>query len=282
MGEPAEAAQEKVASEQLDEFKKKLEALKRGGTAAGEQAGDAIVSERERREFHLKEFWEARYAGRPGENEDWLCVWSDVSEALLPKEGFEGWVRPSDRTLTVGCGNSTMPGEMFLDGIRLQTATDYSPVVVQQMISSYPEEFLQYACTRDSELGVKAHEPGENILWQEADATSLLDTYERGSFDLVVAKTLLDTLLCSPKRDVLVDAFWTSVWDVLTPEGRFLSLDLHPLENVVGWMHAWSKRHKRSWKLYPVPYDVLSRVPTRMRGKVQHSCFVAVKDGELP
>lgn len=303
--EPTGATREQC--EQLDRFRAQLAKLRRGGDAApdaectaaaaaggGEGAAEdpdralAEFRERERREFHLKEYWEARYEGRPDHNEDWLCVWSDVSELLLarPQEDWDGWVRPEDKVLTLGCGNSTMPGEMFLDGIRNQVATDYSEKVMQQMRESYPEEFLHFACSRDQEIGVKPHQPGEQIDWREADATALTSgrggPFAPGSFDVVAQKTLLDTLLCSPKRDVLIDALWTEVWDVLAPDGRFISLDLHPQDAVIGWLHDWSRRHKLSWKIYPLPYDVLSRIPAGMRNKVRHACFVAQKDGTLP
>eukprot|EP01062_Namystynia_karyoxenos_P071243 TRINITY_DN66680_c0_g1_i1.p1 TRINITY_DN66680_c0_g1~~TRINITY_DN66680_c0_g1_i1.p1 ORF type:complete len:339 (+),score=93.31 TRINITY_DN66680_c0_g1_i1:99-1019(+) len=292
----AAPSESELAAEQLRSFKERLALLRRGGQTAAdaEETASALAGgddpeaqlrefrERQRKDFHLKEYWEMRYAGRPEASEDWLCVWGDVKEMLLPTEDFEGWVRPSDRVLTLGCGNSTMPGEMFLDGIRSQVATDYSKVVVDQMQEAYPEAFLRFACSRDADYGVPPHEEGQTITWLEADATRLSDTFEPGQFDVVVAKTLLDTLLCSPQRDVLVDAYWTSVWDVLSEHGRFVSLDLHPQDAVVGWLDHWSRKHKRSWKVYAIQYDVLSRVPAGMRGKVRHACFVAVKDGTLP
>ena len=43
------------------------------------------------------------------------------------------------KILHLGCGNSTLPGDMLKDGYTEQTALDYSAIVIERMQVMHPE-----------------------------------------------------------------------------------------------------------------------------------------------
>ncbi len=85
-------------------------------------------------------------------------------------------LRPSDRILILGCGNSALAFDLCKDGICDITSLDISPVAIDRM------RF------RSAELGLP------HLVWTVGDMLSL--PFPDGAFDVVVEKgASLDRLL---------------------------------------------------------------------------------------
>ncbi|OAE23903.1 hypothetical protein AXG93_1217s1150 [Marchantia polymorpha subsp. ruderalis] len=108
-------------------------------------------------------YWNDRFARE--EHYEWFKDYSHFRHLILAN------VKPTDRVLEVGCGNSQMGVEMFKDGICQITRTDLSPVAVKHMQE------------RSAALGF------EGIRHEVADMLDL--PFEDGSFDVVIEKGTL-------------------------------------------------------------------------------------------
>ena len=70
-------------------------------------------------------YWDARYE-REKEYE-WFKSYAEFRHLISP------YLRPKDRILILGCGNSSMSADLYREGFCCQTNIDISPVVVQRV-----------------------------------------------------------------------------------------------------------------------------------------------------
>uniref|UniRef100_A0A8C6WDS1 EEF1AKMT4-ECE2 readthrough transcript protein n=1 Tax=Nannospalax galili TaxID=1026970 RepID=A0A8C6WDS1_NANGA len=114
------------------------------------------------------QYWDQRYkdAAVSGPYE-WFGDFASFRALLEPE------LRPEDRILVLGCGNSALSYELFLRGFPNVTSVDYSSVVVNAMQVCH------------------AHVP--SLRWETMDARAL--SFPSGSFDVVLEKGTLDALL---------------------------------------------------------------------------------------
>ncbi|XP_004603112.1 endothelin-converting enzyme 2 isoform X3 [Sorex araneus] len=151
------------------------------------------------------QYWDRRYQGAADAAPyEWFGDFSSFRAFLEPE------LRPKDRILVLGCGNSALSYELFLGGFPDVTSVDYSSVVVAAMRARY------------------AHVP--SLRWETMDVRAL--GFPSGSFDVVLEKGTLDALLAgeqdpwtvSSEGAHTVDLVLSEVSRVLVPEGRFISL----------------------------------------------------------
>ncbi|XP_037381097.1 endothelin-converting enzyme 2 isoform X1 [Talpa occidentalis] len=151
------------------------------------------------------QYWDRRYQGAADSAPyEWFGNFSSFRALLEPE------LRPEDRILVLGCGNSALSYELFLGGFPDVTSVDYSSVVVAAMRARY------------------AHVP--KLRWETMDVRAL--GFPSGSFDVVLEKGTLDALLAgeqdpwtvSAEGVHTVDQVLSEVSRVLVPGGRFISL----------------------------------------------------------
>ncbi|CAI5724834.1 hypothetical protein KXD40_003456 [Peronospora effusa] len=155
--------------------------------------------------YKEKKYWDSRFESE--ESYDWLARFENVAE-LLSK-----YVRPSDRILMVGCGNSTFSMDMYNAGFHHITNIDFSKVVIERMSAKYSDEMPQ-------------------MKWLEADMTKLCDVFAPETFDVVIDKAAMDALMCdegdvwSPSETVIEQAaaMCSGITSVLVPRGTFLQI----------------------------------------------------------
>ena len=58
---------------------------------------------------------------------EWFKGFAEFRHLLLPH------LKPSDRILILGCGNSLLPMDLWREGFREVTSVDLSPAVIQKM-----------------------------------------------------------------------------------------------------------------------------------------------------
>ncbi len=91
-------------------------------TAANSKA-DADHCPASNSEYLSPGYWDARYKGE--EHYEWFKGYAEFRHLVSP------YLRPEDRILILGCGNSSMSADLYREGFRRQTNIDISPVVVR-------------------------------------------------------------------------------------------------------------------------------------------------------
>ncbi|KAF4042951.1 Methyltransferase domain [Phytophthora infestans] len=166
--------------------------------------------------YKEKGYWDSRFDSE--ESYDWLARYENVAE-LLAK-----YVRPSDRILMVGCGNSTFSIDMYKAGFHNITNIDFSKVVIERMSAKYSEEMPE-------------------MKWKEADMTKLREIFTPESFDVVIDKAAMDALMCdegdvwSPSEGTFVQISFAQPHfrkRFLLGEG-----EQAPISTVYGWDYSY-------------------------------------------
>lgn len=142
-------------------------------------------------------YWDNRYLGSTAPFE-WLEAYADLRTHI-------DCVSCGNKDIPIldsGCGNSLLAEELYDDGYRNVTCVDNSPVVVQQMVARQQQ-------TARPEL-----------RWLYMDALDM--SFPDSSFDLVIDKSLLDTLMCTsgPAGDASV--YVQGVFRILRPGGTLM------------------------------------------------------------
>ncbi|CAM6012738.1 unnamed protein product [Sphagnum balticum] len=167
------------------------------GVRRQDPPSDALV-------YLAPEYWDERFEEE--EHYEWFKDYSHFRDLLLSH------VKPTDRVLEVGAGNSHLSEEMYRDGITNITCTDLSPVAVKRMHTRF-QEF-----------------PGQCMVAAEANMLNL--PFEDQSFDVVIEKGAMDVLFVdsgdpwSPKQEVTdrVHSMLAETHRVLTSKGLFISI----------------------------------------------------------
>ena len=111
--------------------------------------------------------------------EDWFADFGSLEPFLAPILGASAAARGQQpRILIVGCGNSTLPADLFDRGISDQiTSVDISDIVIDQMRAKYGATHPQ-------------------LRWVVGDVCALQEAFPvNGAFDLILDKGTCDTLL---------------------------------------------------------------------------------------
>lgn len=152
--------------------------------------------------FNKKTYWDERFKDEV--KYDWLMEFQHVEKDLVPL------LKPTDRILIVGCGNSTFSRSIYDAGFKNIVNIDYSGVVIENM------RIANADC--------------DGMTWVEMDMTDL--TFDDASFDVVVDKAAMDALVVEegdvwdPEVAVIqaVHRMCVGVRRVLVPGGRHIQI----------------------------------------------------------
>lgn len=114
-----------------------------------------------------KKYWDNRYALKETVF-DWLEDYTSLQQ-LITK-----FIKPDDRILMLGCGNSPLSEAMYDCGFRNIVNMDISKVVIDQMRERNKDR--------------------KEMTWEVEDALHM--SYKDQSFDIVLDKSTLDAILC--------------------------------------------------------------------------------------
>ncbi|XP_072297517.1 EEF1A lysine methyltransferase 4 [Eucyclogobius newberryi] len=148
------------------------------------------------------DYWDERYTTE--QCYDWLGGFSKFQH-LMGKH-----IKKEESILVLGCGNSSMSGDMYSAGYHSITNIDYSSVCISAMSARY----------RDS--------PG--MTWQQMDVRQL--SFPDASFDVVLEKATLDALMVEEKSPwtmsqqtaTFIHQTLFQISRCLKPGGRFISI----------------------------------------------------------
>lgn len=174
--------------------------------------------------FKLKSYWEERF--QEEEVYDWLVTYTQVKQLVLPQ------LRPSDRILVVGCGNSSFSADLYDDGYVNITNIDFSSVVINKMQAENSEK-------------------RPTMAWLCMDMLDL--SFEDNTFDAVIDKAGMDALMVDegdvwdPEQKVVgsVDRMLLGIAKVLRPGGKFLQISFAQPHFRTKYLSGywWTKAH---------------------------------------
>ncbi|XP_028987882.1 EEF1A lysine methyltransferase 4 [Betta splendens] len=148
------------------------------------------------------EYWDERY--RTEQCYDWLGSFSKFQHIL------EKHVRKDESILILGCGNSSMSGDMYGAGYRSIANVDYSSVCIGAMSARHR------GCT--------------GMSWHQMDVRRL--GFPDTAFDVVLEKATLDAIMVEektpwevgPQTGAFIHQALTEISRCLKPGGRFVSI----------------------------------------------------------
>ncbi|KAM3604309.1 uncharacterized protein V6R79_009320 [Siganus canaliculatus] len=148
------------------------------------------------------DYWDERY--KTEQSYDWLGGFSKFQHLL------EKHVKKEDSILILGCGNSSLSGDMYSAGYHSITNIDYSSVCISTMSARYSD------C------------PG--MSWHEMDIRQL--SFPAASFDVVLEKATLDAIMVEEKTPwevssqtaCFIHKALTEISRCLKPGGQFISV----------------------------------------------------------
>ncbi|KAG8277682.1 Methyltransferase-like protein 13 [Homalodisca vitripennis] len=147
------------------------------------------------------------------------------------------YIRPRDKILVIGCGNSSLSSDLYDVGYKQIMNIDVSGVVIKQMKAK------------------GKNRPG--LEYQKMDATNT--TFADGEFNVVLDKGTLDAMMpdSSPETLKRIDKLFAEVDRVLAPLGRYICVSLlqhHILLRLanhcseLGWMLRICRCHEAEHK----------------------------------
>jgi hypothetical protein len=146
------------------------------------------------------EYWEERYARRPLEREgkalfeEWYAPYSAMREVLLPL------LKPTDRILHVGCGQSQLGSSLYNDGFCNVLNMDISPAVIAQMAA------------RHAKAAPKMHHRVMDMMALDCCNSSV---------EMILDKGSIDALMCTGSTQERVKACLSEFLRVLVPNGAY-------------------------------------------------------------
>lgn len=154
-------------------------------------------------DYRDQSYWDNRYSKE--EVFDWFSDYKKFKH-LLQQD-----VKPTDKILILGCGNSLMSEQMYSDGYTYIINTDYSSVVIENMRNK-----CQHTCP--------------DMEWEVMDILNM--TYDPESFDVVIEKGTLDALMVherdpwniSEETEKTIETVLHQVRSVLKTGGKFVSI----------------------------------------------------------
>ena len=118
-------------------------------------------------EYGKAEYWDERYKANDT-TFDWFVSFEPLRDIITPL------VKPENKILVVGCGNSRLSAQLYDAGFPNITNIDISEVVINQMRARYKEL--------------------DRMEWLRMDVLKL--DFPDNSFDLIIDKGTVDSLLC--------------------------------------------------------------------------------------
>jgi len=166
-------------------------------------------------QYGKSSYWDERYTKDP-EAFDWYQRYTGIQELI------QKYVKKDANILMAGCGNSRLSEDMLDDGYTTIANVDISRVVIDAMAQKYADK--------------------QALTWQQMNVCAL--DFGDESFDAVIAKGLMDAILCGEGSTANVAKMCMEVSRVLKPSGVFVIVSYGVPENRMQYLeiddYAWS------------------------------------------
>lgn len=148
-----------------------------------------------------KDYWDKRYEIASNSTNQIYDWYKDYDSGL--KDYINRRVSKSDSILVIGCGNSLLSEEMYLDGYSNITSIDYSRNAINIM-------------------SARAYSRGYDLKYLEMDARNL--NFKDESIDVVLDKGTIDALMCGDDSSENCDQLAREAYRVLKPGGTMICI----------------------------------------------------------
>mmetsp|Transcript_4187 Transcript_4187/g.13771 ORF Transcript_4187/g.13771 Transcript_4187/m.13771 type:complete len:207 (-) Transcript_4187:149-769(-) len=199
-------------------------------------------------QYGKAQYWDERYTKDP-ESFDWYQRYAGVSD-LLAK-----YVKKDDAILMAGCGNSRMSEDMLDDGYASITNVDISRVVIDQMSEKYKDK----------------------LTYKQMNVCSL--EFPEESFDCVIAKGVMDALLCGEGSTANVAKMCLEASRVLKSNGVFFVVSYGVPDNRTQYLENEDYSWKVTTHTVPKPTVSAASTPDTQDANAVHYVYVCQKGG---
>uniref|UniRef100_A0ACD5ZSM8 Uncharacterized protein n=1 Tax=Avena sativa TaxID=4498 RepID=A0ACD5ZSM8_AVESA len=148
-------------------------------------------------------YWDERYRKEVGPFD-----WYQKYPALAPL--LRLYARTHQRLLLVGCGNSVFGENMVDDGYQDVVNIDISSVVIEQMKKKYHDK--------------------PQLKYIKMDVKNMSD-FESGSFDAVIDKGTLDSIMCGQNSQEHATMMLEEVYRILKDNGVYIMVN----DSILSW-----------------------------------------------
>ena len=147
-------------------------------------------------DYSSLKYWEGRYLNEHMEIFEWYQTYDTLKEKIID------YLKPEDQILYVGCGTSKLAEDLYIDEIRNVTNIDFSENVIKIMEDRYKEQKVE-------------------MKYKKMNATNM-EEFTNGSFNVVLDKALLDSVLCGENALPIVDKMINEIYRVMVNGGYYI------------------------------------------------------------
>lgn len=190
-----------------------------------------------------KSYWDERYEEQAGTTFDWLEDYDSI-KPILEELG----IKKESRILNVGCGNSEFSEKMYEDGYTHNYSIDICENVIKFMKERNKEK--------------------KGLHFEVMDVTNM--KYKDETFDLIVDKSTIDSLLCSTHAFMNVAKMTKEISRVLKEGGIYLIISYGKPESRM--MHL-----ERDHLAFDIQIYTIKREEDNSEEDQIHYCFICKK-----
>ena len=147
-------------------------------------------------DYSSLKYWEGRYLNEHMEIFEWYQTYDTLKEKIID------YLKPEDQILYVGCGTSKLAEDLYIDEIRNVTNIDFSENAIRIMEDRYKEQKVE-------------------MKYKKMNATNM-EEFTNGSFNVVLDKALLDSVLCGENALPIVDKMINEIYRVMVNGGYYI------------------------------------------------------------
>ncbi|KAH8240559.1 hypothetical protein KR026_000152 [Drosophila bipectinata] len=154
-----------------------------------------------REEFAQTDYWNEFFKKRGEKAFEWYGEYLELCDQI------HKYIKPADKILMLGCGNSKLSMDMYDSGFRDITNIDISPVAVKKMV----------------ELNAKSR---PDMKFLQMDATAM--TFTNESFSVALDKGTLDALFADDAKEtrLVVENYFKEILRTMRNGGRYVCISL--------------------------------------------------------
>ncbi|XP_064535477.1 eEF1A lysine and N-terminal methyltransferase homolog [Drosophila montana] len=156
---------------------------------------------RTREEFAQTDYWNEFFKKRGEKAFEWYGEYLELCDQI------HKYIKPADKILMLGCGNSKLSMDMYDTGFRDITNIDISPVAVKKMI----------------EINAKTR---PDMKFIQMDATDM--SFSDESFSVALDKGTLDAIFVNDAEDTkhIVDRYFGEILRTMRNGGRYVGISM--------------------------------------------------------
>ncbi|EDV31427.1 uncharacterized protein Dana_GF15348 [Drosophila ananassae] len=154
-----------------------------------------------REEFAQTDYWNEFFKKRGEKAFEWYGEYLELCDQI------HKYIKPADKILMLGCGNSKLSMDMYDSGFRDITNIDISPVAVKKML----------------EVNAKSR---PDMKFLQMDATAM--TFKDESFSVALDKGTLDALFVDDAKEtrLVVENYFKEILRTMRNGGRYVCISL--------------------------------------------------------